>query len=137
MEDGALLFEIFKITSWGLDSKDNQEKVKELLYLAAQRSKELASRAQQCKKQGERAHILDQELKTLFKKGDQTALKAWFDEQQALPNLSQRIKNHLSITLSKLNKQKDKKKISSTHKTVQYKRPNLANTTPTACATFL
>lgn len=110
MEDCALLFEIFKITSWGLDSKDNQEKVKELLYLAAQRSKELASRAQQCKKQGERARLLAQELETLFKKGDQTALKAWFDEQQALPNLSQRIKKHLSITLSKLNKQKDKKK---------------------------
>ena len=110
MSDNALLFEIFKFATWGLDNKDNREKVGELLYLAARRGKELASRAQQRKKQGERARLLAQELEALFKKGDQTALNTWFDGQQARPELSQLIKKHLTIRLDKLNKKKDKKK---------------------------
>lgn len=110
MTDSALLFEIFKFATWGLDSKDNREKVGELLYLAARRSKELASRAQQRKKQGERARLLALELEALFKKGNQTALDTWFDGQQARPELSQLIKKHLTIRLDKLNKKKDKKK---------------------------
>ena len=110
MSDNALLFEIFKFAAWGLDNKDNREKVDELLYLAAQRGTELSNRAQKSKKQGERARLLAQELETLFKKGNQTALNDWFNEQQARPELSQRIKKHLTATLKKLNKQKDKKK---------------------------
>ena len=110
MSDNALLFEIFKFATWGLDSKDNREKVGELLYLATRRGKELSSRAQQRKKQGERARLLAQELEALFKKGDQTALNTWFDGQQARPELSQLIKKHLTIRLDKLNKKKDKKK---------------------------
>lgn len=110
MSDNALLFEIFKFAAWGLDNKDNREKVDELLYLAAQRGTELSNRAQKSKKQGERARLLAQELETLFKKGNQTALNDWFNEQQARLELSQRIKKHLTATLKKLNKQKDKKK---------------------------
>ena len=110
MSDNALLFEIFKFAAWGLDNKDNREKVDELLYLAAQRGTELSNRAQKSKKQGERARLLAQELETLFKKGNQTALNDWFNEQQARPELSQRIKKHLAIKLDKLNKNKDKRK---------------------------
>lgn len=110
MTDFTLLFEVFKFAAWGLDNKDNQEKVNELLYLAAQRGTELANSAQKNKKQGECAHQLTQELKILFRKGDSIALNAWFNEQQARPELSQRIKKHLAINLSKLNKHKDKRK---------------------------
>lgn len=110
MTDSTLLFEIFKFAAWGLDNKDNQEKVNELLYLAAQHGTELSNSAQKNKKQGECAHQLTQELEILFRKGDSTALNTWFNEQQARPELSQRIKKHLAIKLSKLNKNKEKRK---------------------------
>lgn len=110
MTDNTLLFEIFKFAAWGLDNKDYQEKVNELLYLAAQRGTELSNSAQKNKKQGEYAYQLTQELEILFRKGDSTALNTWFNEQQASPELSQRIKKHLAIKLDKLNKNKDKRK---------------------------
>lgn len=110
MSNNALLFEIFKFAAWGLDNKDYQEKVNELLYLAAQRGTELSHSAQKNKKQGKCAHQLTQELKILFRKGDSIALNTWFNEQQAHPELSQRIKKHLAIKLSELNKNKEKRK---------------------------
>ena len=110
MTDYTLLFEIFKFAAWGLDNKDYQEKVNELLYLAAQRGTELSHSAQKNKKQGECVYQLTQELEILFRKGDSTTLNTWFNEQQARPELSQRIKKHLAIKLSKLNKNKEKRK---------------------------
>lgn len=47
--DEALLFEIFKLSAWGLDKKENRERVEELLYLAALRSADLVTRAQKIK----------------------------------------------------------------------------------------
>ena len=50
--ENTLLSEIFKLTAWDADSKDHQDTVNDLLYLAARRSKELERRAQQTKRQG-------------------------------------------------------------------------------------
>ena len=44
MTDSTLLFEIFKFAAWGLDNKDYQEKVNELLYtefIGAEQAKNL------------------------------------------------------------------------------------------------
>ena len=108
--ENTLLSEIFKLTAWDADSKDHQDTVNDLLYLAARRSKELERRAQQTKRQGAQACLLTQELTNLFNKGDLETLNAWFDEKQNSPKLGWRIKKHLTITLNKLNKKREKKK---------------------------
>ena len=86
--DGKLLSEIFKFAAWGSDSRDQQEKIDELLYLAARRGTWLEHRAQKSKKEGEQACRLAQELTALFKKGNQTALNNWLAGHQADPELS-------------------------------------------------
>lgn len=112
--DQRLLHEIFKHCAWGLDQKDNQNKVDELMQEIAQRSlisKDLVKRAEVKRKQGIRAKQLTDELNKNFKALNQQDFQIWFDEVLA-SNTATAIHKHLNLQFENKqnwrNKQKQK-----------------------------
>lgn len=109
IKDEALLFEIFKLSAWGLDKKENRERVEELLCLAALRSADLVTRAQKNKNQGNSANQLATKLETLFK-NNAANLNTWFDDIQNNTSLPKKIKKYLKTKYNKLKAKQEKRR---------------------------
>ena len=101
-----LLSQIFILAAWGLDSKERQEEIEQLMLSAIEHGSTIVEQAQKAKNQGIQANQLNKKLISKFQQHGETEIfLTWFNGIQNNNSIPHRVKKHLTIVLDKQRKQ--------------------------------